>query len=126
MKGLKKPKQCPNFGRACVPEHPLGAPMVSSEGACAAYYRYRNHALAAGLSNAPAQEDGLQLSNQTVSSSGDVASHEFQDIQYVEIPDEKWTGTPKEMHKRADAIMRKFTSARNLDLGDVHFTGKGR
>lgn len=40
MKGLKKPFQCPNFGTACVPEHPLGAPMVSSEGACAAYYHY--------------------------------------------------------------------------------------
>ncbi|OYU94664.1 MAG: hydrogenase formation protein HypD [Bacteroidetes bacterium B1(2017)] len=40
MKGLKKPKQCPNFGSKCKPEHPLGAPMVSSEGACAAYYHY--------------------------------------------------------------------------------------
>lgn len=40
MKGLKKPKQCPNFGNKCKPEHPLGAPMVSSEGACAAYYHY--------------------------------------------------------------------------------------
>jgi hydrogenase expression/formation protein HypD len=40
MKGLKKPFQCPNFGIACKPEHPLGAPMVSSEGACAAYYQY--------------------------------------------------------------------------------------
>ncbi|MGG9961354.1 hydrogenase formation protein HypD [Ferruginibacter sp. SUN106] len=40
MKGLKKPKQCPNFGTRCKPEHPLGAPMVSSEGACAAYYHY--------------------------------------------------------------------------------------
>ncbi|HSF88153.1 MAG TPA: hydrogenase formation protein HypD [Saprospiraceae bacterium] len=42
MKGLKKPRQCPNFGTRCVPEHPLGAPMVSSEGACAAYYHYSN------------------------------------------------------------------------------------
>jgi len=42
MKGLKKPKQCPNFGTACKPEHPLGAPMVSSEGSCAAYYHYSN------------------------------------------------------------------------------------
>jgi hydrogenase expression/formation protein HypD len=42
MKGLKKPRQCPNFGNRCVPEHPLGAPMVSSEGACAAYYHYSN------------------------------------------------------------------------------------
>ena len=40
MKGLKKPMQCPNFGKACKPEHPLGAPMVSSEGACAAYFHY--------------------------------------------------------------------------------------
>jgi hydrogenase expression/formation protein HypD len=40
MKGLKKPFQCPNFGKACSPEHPLGASMVSSEGACAAYYHY--------------------------------------------------------------------------------------
>ena len=40
MKGLKKPKECPNFGTKCTPEHPLGAPMVSSEGACAAYYHY--------------------------------------------------------------------------------------
>ncbi len=42
MKGLKKPKQCINFGKKCKPEHPLGAPMVSSEGACAAYYHYAN------------------------------------------------------------------------------------
>ena len=40
MKGLKKPFQCPNFGKACKPDHPLGASMVSSEGACAAYYQY--------------------------------------------------------------------------------------
>jgi len=40
MKGLKKPFQCPNFGTTCKPENPLGAPMVSSEGACAAYYHY--------------------------------------------------------------------------------------
>ena len=43
MKGLKKPVQCPNFGTLCNPEHPLGAPMVSSEGACAAYYHYANN-----------------------------------------------------------------------------------
>lgn len=42
MKGLKKPFQCSNFGTKCKPEHPLGAPMVSSEGACAAYYAYAN------------------------------------------------------------------------------------
>ena len=45
MKGLKKPKQCPNFGAKCKPEHPLGAPMVSSEGACAAYYQYSFNAV---------------------------------------------------------------------------------
>ena len=41
MQGVKKPDQCPAFGARCTPERPLGAPMVSSEGACAAYYRYR-------------------------------------------------------------------------------------
>jgi hydrogenase expression/formation protein HypD len=40
LQGLRKPHECSAFGEACRPEHPLGAPMVSSEGACAAYYRY--------------------------------------------------------------------------------------
>ena len=41
LQGLLKPMQCPAFGQGCTPDHPLGATMVSSEGACAAYYRYR-------------------------------------------------------------------------------------
>ncbi len=41
LQGLKKPADCPAFATSCTPEHPLGATMVSSEGACAAYYRYR-------------------------------------------------------------------------------------
>jgi hydrogenase expression/formation protein HypD len=40
LRGQLKPHQCPAFGKACTPEYPLGAPMVSSEGACAAYYNY--------------------------------------------------------------------------------------
>lgn len=50
LQGLKKPHQCPAFGRTCTPQTPLGATMVSSEGACAAYYnygRYRQPAAAA-------------------------------------------------------------------------------
>ncbi|WP_031433576.1 hydrogenase formation protein HypD [Methylomarinum vadi] len=43
LQGLLKPEACPEFGKNCTPEHPLGATMVSSEGACAAYYRYRSH-----------------------------------------------------------------------------------
>ena len=43
LQGLKKPQECSAFGTNCTPEHPLGATMVSSEGACAAYYRYRRH-----------------------------------------------------------------------------------
>ena len=43
LKGQKKPKECPAFGRECTPETPLGATMVSSEGACAAYYAYGRH-----------------------------------------------------------------------------------
>lgn len=41
LQGVKRPTECPAFGTECTPEHPLGATMVSSEGACAAYYRYR-------------------------------------------------------------------------------------
>jgi len=45
LRGLKKPTDCSAFGVACTPESPLGAPMVSSEGACSAYYQYRRHSL---------------------------------------------------------------------------------
>ena len=41
LQGKKKPHDCPAFGKECTPERPLGAPMVSSEGACAAYYHFR-------------------------------------------------------------------------------------
>jgi hydrogenase expression/formation protein HypD len=41
LQGIKKPHECPAFGVRCTPEHPFGATMVSSEGACAAYYQYR-------------------------------------------------------------------------------------
>jgi hydrogenase expression/formation protein HypD len=41
LQGLTKPPECPAFATRCTPEHPLGATMVSAEGACAAYYRYR-------------------------------------------------------------------------------------
>ena len=44
LRGRSRPTACPAFGTACTPEHPLGATMVSSEGACAAYYRYRRAA----------------------------------------------------------------------------------
>jgi hydrogenase expression/formation protein HypD len=46
LQGLKKPTDCPAFAMGCTPENPLGAPMVSTEGACAAYYQYRRHAVA--------------------------------------------------------------------------------
>ena len=48
LQGIKKPHECPAFAVKCTPENPLGAPMVSSEGACAAYYHYgrrQNHEL---------------------------------------------------------------------------------
>ena len=48
LRGQLKPPQCPAFGRECIPEHPLGAPMVSYEGACAAYHNYRRHRAASG------------------------------------------------------------------------------
>ena len=50
LQGLKKPHECPAFGKSCTPENPLGATMVSSEGACAAYYHYGRyrHAIPVG------------------------------------------------------------------------------
>jgi hydrogenase expression/formation protein HypD len=44
LRGIRKPPECPAFGVRCTPERPLGAPMVSSEGACAAYYQYARDA----------------------------------------------------------------------------------
>ena len=41
LHGVKKPQECPAFGTRCTPKRPRGAPMVSTDGACAAYYRYR-------------------------------------------------------------------------------------
>jgi len=43
LRGIRKPHDCPAFGEQCTPEHPLGATMVSAEGACAAYYAYGRH-----------------------------------------------------------------------------------
>jgi hydrogenase expression/formation protein HypD len=43
LQGVKKPHDCPAFGKQCTPDHPLGATMVSAEGACAAYYAYGRH-----------------------------------------------------------------------------------
>lgn len=44
LRGLKRPNACPAFGKACTPDTPLGATMVSSEGACAAYFRFGHRA----------------------------------------------------------------------------------
>jgi hydrogenase expression/formation protein HypD len=43
LRGVKKPHDCPAFGKQCTPDHPFGATMVSAEGACAAYYAYGRH-----------------------------------------------------------------------------------
>ncbi|HXY14599.1 MAG TPA: hydrogenase formation protein HypD [Terriglobales bacterium] len=51
LQGLKKPTHCAAFGMRCTPENPLGALMVSTEGACAAYYHYRRHAASQEASN---------------------------------------------------------------------------
>jgi hydrogenase expression/formation protein HypD len=49
LQGLKKPVDCPMFGTRCTPATPMGAPMVSSEGACAVYYQYRRHTAPVGV-----------------------------------------------------------------------------
>jgi hydrogenase expression/formation protein HypD len=43
LRGIKKPHQCSEFGTTCTPSNPLGAPMVSSEGACAAYFHFSSN-----------------------------------------------------------------------------------
>jgi hydrogenase expression/formation protein HypD len=54
LQGLKKPSECPAFGIRCTPQTPLGATMVSSEGACAAYFRYGRHAVSPVARETPA------------------------------------------------------------------------
>jgi hydrogenase expression/formation protein HypD len=58
LRGAIKPAQCPAFGKECTPRHPLGATMVSSEGACAAYYNYGRFISAEELSGAGAALSG--------------------------------------------------------------------
>jgi hydrogenase expression/formation protein HypD len=53
LRGLKKPHECAAFGRECTPQHPLGATMVSAEGACAAYYNYGRHLAIAPAGSEP-------------------------------------------------------------------------
>jgi hydrogenase expression/formation protein HypD len=53
LQGLLRPPDCPEFGKKCTPEMPLGATMVSSEGACAAYYRYRRFGTSCPASTSP-------------------------------------------------------------------------
>ena len=55
LKGVKKPHDCPAFGKQCTPENPLGATMVSAEGACAAYYAYGRHLKLADPKEKPAK-----------------------------------------------------------------------
>ncbi|MDX2033366.1 MAG: hydrogenase formation protein HypD [Blastocatellia bacterium] len=59
MQGVRKPHECTAFGARCTPEMPLGAPMVSSEGACAAYYRYRRPVVVPPSGGRPCAENGL-------------------------------------------------------------------
>jgi hydrogenase expression/formation protein HypD len=54
LRGAIKPAECPAFGKECTPRHPLGATMVSSEGACAAYYNYGRFLSAGELAGAGA------------------------------------------------------------------------
>jgi hydrogenase expression/formation protein HypD len=53
LQGQKKPHECPAFGKECAPQHPLGATMVSAEGACAAYYNYGRHLAVEPLGSTP-------------------------------------------------------------------------
>ncbi len=69
---------------------------------------------------------GLEKTKATALAAGDADGHDFHGNQYVTMADENWSGTSKEMHKRADGIMRGFTTAINPELGEVRFTKQGR
>jgi len=58
LQGIRKPQECSAFGTKCTPLHPLGATMVSSEGACAAYYKYRRHELPTAAPSRAAEGTG--------------------------------------------------------------------
>ena len=58
LQGIRKPQECTAFGTKCTPMHPLGATMVSAEGACAAYYKYRRHETAHASPPATAEGAG--------------------------------------------------------------------
>jgi hydrogenase expression/formation protein HypD len=60
LKGLRKPHECPAFGKECTPQSPLGATMVSAEGACAAYYAYGRHLEPLGLARVRTTPSELQ------------------------------------------------------------------
>jgi hydrogenase expression/formation protein HypD len=60
LRGVKKPHDCPAFGKECTPQHPLGATMVSAEGACAAYYTYGRH-LQQQQKAAPSKQKDLEV-----------------------------------------------------------------
>jgi hydrogenase expression/formation protein HypD len=61
LRGMKKPHDCPAFGTACTPQTPLGATMVSSEGACAAYYAYGRHLEATKRPTRAQQQELVQM-----------------------------------------------------------------
>jgi hydrogenase expression/formation protein HypD len=60
LRGAIKPAQCPAFGKECTPRHPLGATMVSSEGACAAYFNYGRFISAEELATAGSELTGTR------------------------------------------------------------------
>jgi hydrogenase expression/formation protein HypD len=71
LRGIKKPHDCPAFATQCTPAHPLGATMVSAEGACAAYFAYGRHAAARGAKNDP-----IRATSARASAGGELPSHE--------------------------------------------------
>jgi hydrogenase expression/formation protein HypD len=60
LRGVKKPHDCPAFGKECTPQTPLGATMVSSEGACAAYHAYGRHLEAASREPVLVEPGGMR------------------------------------------------------------------
>jgi hypothetical protein len=84
------------------------------------------NALAGQFHGMAQAEASHPISNLKALNGGDVAGHEFQGMRYVEIPDEHWSGSVKEMRQRAGQTMRGFKPAIHPKLGPVQFSKTGR
>ena len=118
LKGVKKPHDCPAFGWECTPEHPLGATMVSAEGACAAYHAYGRHlAIAQRVRSQPVVES--QRGMNAMNTPAPVESHPRTILrkcgESVEMKEKVFsTNTPGKLKAMPPRWARRFQQGKKL------------